>query len=80
MASLHPASAIPYSREDHVHPSDTSRLAVGGGQTITGGFQFRAVRTDRQATSLINALLGNYQYRRQQRRLHHHCASERLCG
>src|SRR5215475_13283055 len=25
----------PYSREDHVHPSDTSRLALAGG-TLTG--------------------------------------------
>jgi hypothetical protein len=28
-------SATPYSREDHVHPSDTSRLALAGG-TMTG--------------------------------------------
>jgi hypothetical protein len=56
-----PGIAIPYSREDHVHPIDTSRLAVGGGQTLTGGFNFTPVGLT-AGNLTINALLGNYQY------------------
>jgi hypothetical protein len=50
-----------YSREDHVHPTDSTRLAVAGGQTITGGFLF-APAPLAAGNITINALLGNYQY------------------
>ena len=58
-----PGTAIPYSREDHVHPSDTSRLSVGGGQTITGGFNFVPFALPSTGNIVVNALFGNYQYR-----------------
>jgi hypothetical protein len=50
-----------YSREDHVHPSDTSRMSVSGGQTITGGFNIAPVSLP-AGNFTINALIGNYQY------------------
>jgi hypothetical protein len=56
-----------YSREDHVHPTDSSRAAASavlmktGGQTITGGFLFTPAPLA-AGNITINALLGNYQY------------------
>jgi len=51
-----------YSREDHVHPSDTSRLSVSGGQTLNGGFNFTPFALP-AGNITVNALLGNYQWR-----------------
>lgn len=56
-----PGIAAPYSREDHRHPTDSTRLAVGGGQTITGGFNFTPVGLT-TGNFTVNALLGNYQF------------------
>jgi len=50
-----------FSREDHRHPSDTSRLSVSGGQTITGGFNVTPVGLT-AGNFTVNALLGNYQF------------------
>jgi hypothetical protein len=36
-----PGTAVPYSREDHVHPSDTSRVALAG-DTMTGALVLAA--------------------------------------
>jgi len=49
-----------YSREDHVHPIDTSRMSTSGGQTITGGFLIAPFALT-MGNVTINATLGNYQ-------------------
>ena len=49
-----------YSREDHVHPSDTARMSIFGGQTIQGGFLIAPFALT-AGNITINALLGNYQ-------------------
>jgi len=56
-----------YAREDHVHAApatDTSRMAVTGGQTITGGFRFAPYNggTISSGTFTPDAYNGNYQY------------------
>jgi hypothetical protein len=52
-----------WARTDHVHPSDTSRLAVVGGQTISGGFALTPNNLGTIGVSLTpNPLLGNYQF------------------
>jgi hypothetical protein len=52
-----------YSRQDHVHPTDTSRMATAGGQTITGGFNLTPFNAGTFAgTFTPNPLSGNYQY------------------
>jgi len=56
-----PGTAIPYSREDHVHPTDTTRMSTSGGQTITGGFLIAPYALP-TGSVVINPLLGNYQH------------------
>jgi hypothetical protein len=53
-----------YSREDHRHPSDTTRLALSGSQTITGGFRFTAYNlgTISSGSVQFDAYNGNYQF------------------
>lgn len=51
-----------WAHEDHVHPTDTSRLAVAGGQTITGGFRFQAGNVGHVGGYTVNPSNGNYQY------------------
>lgn len=53
-----------WSHEDHVHPSDTSRLAVAGGQTVTGGFALTPFNVGNMGTGTITFVPtnGNYQY------------------
>jgi hypothetical protein len=50
-----------FSREDHIHPSDATKMSLVGGQTITGGFLVTPVALSAGAFT-VNALLGNYQY------------------
>lgn len=52
---------LEFSREDHIHPSDTSRLSTSGGQTITAGFLITPYAQP-PGNFTVNALLGNYQY------------------
>lgn len=53
-----------FARQDHVHPSDTSRMATAGNQNITGGFTFTAFNdgTVSSGTLTPNPLSGNYHY------------------
>lgn len=52
-----------YSREDHVHPTDTSLLKLAGNQTITGGFKLTPNSLGNISGSFTpNPALGNYQY------------------
>ena len=51
-----------FSREDHVHPRDSTKLSTSGGQTITGGFSFQPFALP-AGNITVNALLGNYQWR-----------------
>jgi hypothetical protein len=53
-----------YSREDHIHPSDTSRLAAAGGQTVTGGFALTPYNAGNMGTGTFTFVPtnGNYQY------------------
>jgi len=57
-------TSLLYARADHVHPTDTSRMAVAGGQTITGGFNFTPANlgTISSGTLTPNPLTANYQY------------------
>src|SRR5215472_18682176 len=67
-----PATAVPimdgvgavgtsllYARQDHVHPTDTSRMATAGNQNITGGFTFTPYN-QAAGSFTVNALNGNY--------------------
>jgi hypothetical protein len=57
-------SSTNWSREDHVHPSDTSRLAVAGGQTVTGGFSITPGNLGNVTggSGTLSSGSGNYQY------------------
>jgi hypothetical protein len=57
-------SSTNWAREDHVHPSDTSRLATAGGQTVSGGFKVSPVNLGNVTSGTVtpNPLIGNYQY------------------
>jgi hypothetical protein len=57
-------SAIRWARQDHVHPVDTSRMAVAGGQTITGGFRITSynIGTLSSGSYAPDPYNGNYQY------------------
>jgi hypothetical protein len=56
-------TAVTWARADHVHPTDTSRLATAGSQTITGGFALTPYNIGTIAGSMTpNPLVGNYQY------------------
>jgi hypothetical protein len=54
-----------FARQDHVHPSDTTRMATVGGQTITGGFKVtpsNAIGTVTTGTVTPDPFNGNYQF------------------
>jgi hypothetical protein len=57
-------TSLLYARQDHVHASDTSRMATAGGQTITGGFNFTPANGGTITTGTVtpNPLSGNYQF------------------
>jgi hypothetical protein len=56
-----PGTSESFSREDHVHPRDATKLSTFGGETLTGGFLFTPVALT-TGNFTVNALLGNYQY------------------
>ncbi|MCK1742172.1 hypothetical protein IVA80_15210 [Bradyrhizobium sp. 139] len=52
-----------WAREDHVHPSDTSRLSTAGNQTVTGGFKVTPFSNGAMGTGTFtfDPTKGNYQ-------------------
>lgn len=50
-----------FSRQDHVHPTDTTRMALAGSQNITGGFTFTAASIA-TGNYTVTPLVGNYQF------------------
>jgi hypothetical protein len=57
-------ASLRWSRQDHVHPNDTSRLALAGNQTVTGGFRITpsSQGTISSGTFTPDAFNHNYQF------------------
>lgn len=51
-----------FARGDHVHPTDTTRMALAGNQTVTGGFKVTPNNLGNITSFTIDPTLGNYQY------------------
>jgi hypothetical protein len=51
-----------FARGDHVHPTDTTRVALAGNQTITGGYKVTPNNLGNITSFTIDPTLGNYQY------------------
>lgn len=57
-----PGTSSAYSRSDHVHPPDPSKMNLAGNQTTTGGFAVTPPQLSASSSFTLNPMLGNYQW------------------